>query len=429
MAYTYKFIPSGEPIQTSPKVSYRNDVEATLSEYFYQSTDWYTIEEETALRSELYQNVDVRINSIINPTTGDNLENDYKKVLFKDLDHSVNLGRTYRFDSNYWLTINVDKIKTLFQTVLVKRCNNVLRWIDETTGALYEVPCSIGYLIKENRDYATAGSAVVVPSGMVDCFFQINSKTNKIKPNQRFLFGNPSNWTAYRVEGGGINNFNNQQTLDNNSAALGRFSLAVDFANNETDDLVNGIANAYDNEYVLTVAESAISGNATQTVQLRATVTLNGETVSRNVTWASSNTAIATVNSSGLVTFVATGSCTITCSLENNSTVFDTTSVTVGASPVDNYQVVISPDKNYILEGQEQTWLVYLYKNNVQQVDTFIFSLDANTVPSANYTYTVLGNNSFKIKNIKMFLTDNLEITATSGLYSKVIPVSLRGAW
>ena len=98
---------------------------------------------------------------------------------------------------------------------------------------------------------------------MVDCFFQINSKTNKIKPNQRFLFGNPSNWTAYRVEGGGINNFNNQQTLDNNSAALGRFSLAVDFANSETDDLVNGIANAYENEYVLTITESSISGNAT----------------------------------------------------------------------------------------------------------------------------------------------------------------------
>jgi hypothetical protein len=98
-------------------------------------------------------------------------------------------------------------------------------------------------------------------------------------------------------------------------------------------------------------------------------------------------------------------------------------------SPVDNYQVVVSPDKNYILEGQEQTWLIYLYKNNVQQADTFSFSLDSNTVPSSNYIYTVLGDNSFKIKNIKMFLTDNLEITATSGLYSKTIIVSLNGAW
>jgi hypothetical protein len=413
----------------NPKETYTKLLQQTLNKEFYNSTDWYTVEEETVLRSETYQNVDVRINNVVAPTTGDNVEDDYKKILFKELNHSVDLGRLYRFDSNFWLTINVDKIKTLFQTVVVKRCNNVLRWLDEETGALYEVPCSIGYLIKENRDYATAGSAVVVPSGMVDCYFQINSKTNKIKPNQRFLFGNPSNWTAYRVEGGGINNFNNQETFDNNSAALGRFSLAVDFVNKQTDDLVNGIANAYDNQYVVTLDQSSISGNATQTIQLRASVTLNGESVVRTLIWSSNNTSIATVNSSGLVTLVSAGSCIITCSLSNNSSVYDTTSVTVGVSPVDNYQVVVSPDKNYILEGQEQTWLIYLYKNNVQQADTFSFSLDSNTVPSSNYIYTVLGDNSFKIKNIKMFLTDNLEITATSGLYSKTIIVSLNGAW
>lgn len=427
---SYPFMAAGSVLNNqNPKETYTKLLQQTLNKEFYNSTDWYTVEEETVLRSETYQNVDVRINNVVAPTTGDNVEDDYKKILFKELNHSVDLGRLYRFDSNFWLTINVDKIKTLFQTVVVKRCNNVLRWLDEETGALYEVPCSIGYLIKENRDYATAGSAVVVPSGMVDCYFQINSKTNKIKPNQRFLFGNPSNWTAYRVEGGGINNFNNQETFDNNSAALGRFSLAVDFVNKQTDDLVNGIANAYDNQYVVTLDQSSISGNATQTIQLRASVTLNGESVVRTLIWSSNNTSIATVNSSGLVTLVSAGSCIITCSLSNNSSVYDTTSVTVGVSPVDNYQVVVSPDKNYILEGQEQTWLIYLYKNNVQQADTFSFSLDSNTVPSSNYIYTVLGDNSFKIKNIKMFLTDNLEITATSGLYSKTIIVSLNGAW
>ena len=110
------------------------------------------------------------------------VEDDFKKLIFPDLDHSVNLGRMYYFDNNYWITINVDKLKTLSQTVLIRRCNNTLRWIDEQTGAYYQVPCAIGYLIKENRDYSTAGSAMVVPSGMIDCFYQINSKTKKKKP-------------------------------------------------------------------------------------------------------------------------------------------------------------------------------------------------------------------------------------------------------
>ena len=426
----YPFMTAGSVLNDqNPKETYRNLLSETLRKQFYNATDWYTIEEETALRSGVYQNVDVRVNDVVNPTTGDNVEDDYKKILFQELDHSVDLARMYRFDSNYWITINVDKIKTLFQTVLIKRCNNVLRWIDEETGALYEVPCSIAYLIKENRDYSTAGSALVVPSGMIECLFQVNSMSSKIKPNQRFLFGNQLNWTAYRVEGGGINNFNNQQTTDNDSASLGRLSLATDYVNKQTDDIVNGIANAYDNIYSISLSQTSISGQASQTVQLLATVLLNGETVSRNVTWASSNTSIATVSSSGLVTFVATGTATITAKLENNSTVTTTCTATVVGSLVDNYVVIASPDKNYVLESQEQTWLVYLYKNGTQQSDAFTFSLDSNGIPSSNYTYTVLGSNSFKIKNNKRYLGDVLEVSCVSGIYSKNITINLRGAW
>lgn len=429
MSYVYKFIPSGDAIQNPPKETYKAEVQQSLNDYFYQSVDWYTIQEETSVGSGQYQNVDVRVNNVINPTTADNIEDDFKKLIFPDLNHSVNLGRLYLFDDNYWITTNVDKIKSLAQTVIIRRCNNVLRWIDEQTGALYEEPCSIGYLIKENRDYSTAGSAIVVASGMIDVFFQVNARTNKIKPNQRFLFGNPNNWVAYRTEGGGINNFNNQKTLDNNSATLGRYSLAVDYVNDQTDNLTLGIANAFTNVYEVELNQSTGSGSIGQTIQLEETVTLNGETVSRNVTWASSNTSIATVSSSGLVTIIATGNATITCYLQNNETIYDTCVITGTGSPVDNYQVIFSPDSNYVLEGAEKTWTVYLYKNNVQQVDTFTFSLNTNMVPTENYTYTVLGGNSFKIKNIKRFLTDSLEITCTSGIYSNIITVSLRGAW
>lgn len=429
MSYVYKFIPAGHPIQKNAKDSYKDEFQAVIRDYFYQSTDWFTIEEETSVGSEQYQNVDARLGSIINPTTGDNIEDDYKKITFKEIDHSIDLGKFYKFNNNYWITINVDKVKTLAQTVLVKRCNNVLRWIDESTGALYQSPCSLGYLIKENRDYATAGSAVVIPSGMIDCFYQINSKTNKLKANQRFLFGNQHTWTAYRIEGGGINNYMNQETENNSSAYLGRLGMTVDFSNVDTDDTTNLIANYYDNRYVISLVQSSISGGIGQTVSLSASVTLNGSTVSRNLVWASSNSAIATVNSSGLVTFIGSGSCTITCSLENNSLVSAPCAVTVVGSPVDNYQVIISPNKNYVLEGSEQTWSVYLYKNNVIQADLFVFTLDSNTVPSSNYEYSVLGGNSFKIRNIERFLTDVLEVNCVSGLYSKIIAVQLKGAW
>lgn len=420
---------AGASIQKTPKQEYTDLFQENLYDQFYNSSDWYTITEETFLASGVYQNVDVRINSVINPTTSDNVEDDFKKLLFQDITHSVNLGRYYNFDNNYWITINVDKLKSLAQTVIVRRCNNMLRWIDEATGALYQVPCALTYVIKENRNYSSSGSQVIVPSGMTECFVQNNSKTQKIKPNQRFLFGNPNNWTSYRVAGGGINNFNNQQTTDNTSAGLIRMAVAVDYVNYDSDDIVNGIANDVDNTYVLTLNQDTISGSATQTVQLLATVTLNGETVTRSLVWSSSDATKATVSSSGLVTFVATGSCVITVSILENSSISDTCAVSVVSAPVDNYQVVVTPTSNYLLEGTNQTYTVYLHKNGVQQADAFVFVLDANTVPLGNYTYSVLGSNSFKVTNITKFLTDVLEVTCTSGAYSKVVSISLRGAW
>lgn len=416
----------------TPKQQYIDQFQETLNLQFSNASDIFTIQEETDFASGEYQNVVVRITGLINATTADNVEDDYKKILFKEVDHSVELGKMYFFDGSYWITINVDKIKTIAQTVIVKRCNEYLRWIDETNGALYEVPCTLGYLINENRDYATAGSAVVVPSGIIPCIVQYNSSTRTIQPNQRFLFGSQGQWTAFKVEGGGINNFSNTRISNNVKVGFSRLTLAVDFkspVNGEVDDLVNGIANYYTNAYSLVLNESSISGDSGQVVKLTAELTLNGQSVSRNLIWTSSDESIATVDASGLVTFVSDGTCSIRCQMENNSQVYDTCDVTVGTTPVDTYQVLFSPNENYVLEGQEKTWTCYLYKNNVQQVDGFTFVLNSGNVPNINYTYTELSVNSFKIRNIERFLTDELTITATSGVYSKVLEVSLKGAW
>jgi uncharacterized protein YjdB len=425
----YKFILAEKPIQMSPKQEYIDYLQRTMDEQFYNASDWFTIEEETSFASGEYQNVDVRVNSVVNIQTGERVGDDFKRLLFKTIGHPVSLGRMYRFSDNYWITVNVEEIKdSTTARVTVRRCNNVMRWIDDN-GGYHEAPCSINALIKENRDYSTAGSAMVVPSGMIDVLVQMTPYTRKLQPNKRFLFGNMDNWTAYRIEGGGIRNFDNLRTFDNLSVGLMMFNMATDYVNVEIDDVTNGIANAQNIVYTLTLNQASISGSSGQTVQLEAIVELNNQVVSRQVAWSSSNPNVATVNTSGLVTFLSTGIATITCSLLNNADVNDTASVTVVSSPVDNYQVLFIPSANYVLEDEERTWSVYLYKNGVQQADTFVFTLDANTVPSANYIYTVTGGNSFKIQNFGMFLTDTLNVTATSGAHSRDINISLRGAW
>src|SRR5213079_1429559 len=88
---------------------------------------------------------------------------------------------------------------------------------------------------------------------------------------------------------------------------------------------------------------------AGQTVQLTATPKdVNGTALSgRAVTWSSSNTSVATVNSSGLVSGVTPGSATITATSEGKS---GTASVTVTQVPVAT--VSVSPATATVQAGQ-----------------------------------------------------------------------------
>jgi hypothetical protein len=384
----------------------------------------------------------VRINThLISSDTGKNLGDDYKKILFKDLSHAVGLGFMYQFDDNYWLTINSEKTKNLAASSTVKRCNNTLRWYDYATGALYSEPCNLDYEILRNVNNESPSSLIVTPSGRFEILVQFNDRTNLIRPNQRFLFGNEDNWTAYKIVGGGINNFQNIETLDNTTPGMLRLTVVVDYLS-DNDDLTDGVAYENKQEYALTLGQTGISGILGATgIQIYPTVTLNGERVTRTVDWSSSNTGIAIIGATGiasgqtgvpsLLTLGRTGTAVVTGALSGNTGIHAHVNITVSSSSSNIYQVVIDPNKNYILEGKTQAYTVYLYTNGVKGSETFTFSVNAGTVPSDHYafSYTATPGNAFSVENKEMFLTDHLTITCTSGSYTGSIEVNLRGVW
>ncbi len=411
------------------KDDYVGYFQEVLNQEFENASDLWTIQEELPFASGILQNVKVRLLAhVINNDTGNKIGDDYKKILFKDLQHSVGIGVLYYFNDNYWITIQTDKTKQLAASAIIKRCNNVLRWMD-LDGGYHAIPCSIDYLINENRDYSTAGTSLVLPAAQLEIICQWNTESNLIRPNQRFLFGNANNWNAYKTLGGGINNFNNLKTSDNLSNGLMRLSVGANYVNMDTDDIVNGVADVRQMQYVVTIADQTITGNPANTRQLTEDTTMNGETVVRSVTWTSSNVAVATVSSAGLVTFVGVGTCNITCALLNNPTIFDVCVVTVTNAIVSNYQVVLTPDTNIILQGETQTYNCKLYLNGVLQVSTFTFTMGATTIPNTSYVFTVIDGNNFSVKNIKKDLTDTLTITCTSGTNSRVLDVILKGVY
>ena len=100
-----------------------------------------------------------------------------------------------------------------------------------------------------------------------------------------------------------------------------------------------------------TVPATGISLNQTsatlttqgQTLQLTATVTPDNAT-DKSVTWTSSNTAVATVSNTGLVTAVANGSATITATTADGSRLTATCTVTVNIPPVPSAESIsVSP--------------------------------------------------------------------------------------
>ena len=140
MSYKYTQIQSA--LVAPPKQTYIEDFNARLKEGFENSSDWFTIKEETYFASGVYADIDARVNYVIAAETGEKMSDDFKMLWFKDTSHSVKLGTMFYFNDNYWLCINTEKIKSLTSAVTVKRCNNTLRWMD-SDGGIYNVPCTM----------------------------------------------------------------------------------------------------------------------------------------------------------------------------------------------------------------------------------------------------------------------------------------------
>ncbi|MDQ6528401.1 Ig-like domain-containing protein [Flavobacterium sp. LHD-85] len=91
------------------------------------------------------------------------------------------------------------------------------------------------------------------------------------------------------------------------------------------------------------ISPASASLYAGNTQQLTATISPTNAT-NKNVTWSSSNTAIATVNSSGLVTAVSSGTATITATTQDGN---KTASATITVNPNTNFTVYFYKPSNW----------------------------------------------------------------------------------
>lgn len=326
-----------------------------------------------------------------------------------------------------WLCLALDSSTLYQQKGKIRRCTNEVRFYNDD-GQLIRIPCVFDDKINSEKNVALTGLKYI--NGITTLYMQYNPDAEQLKPNQRLVFGRIGAWTAFKVVSVGVNNFMNEVYWDNGTAGLLEVTMEASYVNEDTDDLVNGIADA--NKYSVKIDLGDMSASIGDSIKLTTTVLKNGEViVNKPVVWETSNSDVAIVEN-GVVSILANGKVSIKASLEGNRDIYDSITISVPESTEDVYKIVVTPyaeDSYGILQGDTVVFSCVLYKNGSPTDDLFVFELmDDTSVPSECYKFSVIDGTSFSVKNIRR-MNGTIFVKCISGEHEFIANIKLKGAW
>lgn len=397
----------------NPHDTYMGLEQASINDQWDNTTQVITVFEQDKVGSEQFHSIEVRVDTAIDMGTSYKQDDDFKLFAFRDLQHTVAKGLMYKYDNDFWITINTSELGTVTKDIHVRRCNNVMRWVDRTNGFINEIPCAIEYVLespKEQKD-----KDVKVANGHISVICQGNEVTRNIPKNTRFIF----NKEAYRFLA--YQKMLNEDTFDDSTADLLYLDMYLDMIESE-DDVANNIANAGAYVYEIEVEQSMSEQVKGGTVQLFPNVTLNGKTVEREVVYeiceCGCDHSYCTVDENGLVTITgeAGEQAQLIVSLKGNPQVNQLVVIDIVESVSDNNELIVSPIYNKCRVKSSITFNVDLYTNGIKQDN--VIGYTATGVPSNYYTLVRNGNtftlSALKVSTAPLVLTFNDEATGTS---------------
>lgn len=406
--------------------SFEEAFDANVIDMFDLSPTVHTISEQVEIGSSKYRDVSARVNRAISVYTGRNLGDDWRILIFKDKKHPITIGKKYYFNNNWWLTYNSDTYKNFAASCIVKRCNNMLRWLD-IHGNYYEEPAIFDLLIARARDQMSADDLINV-QGYLNVYAQLNDSTAKIRENQRFLVGQKQNRMAYKVFGGGVRNFINNETILDESAAMLMLTMGASHVNFATDDMEKGIANAFQLDHQIGGVPEFITMRPGAVFNLTPTVYRDGTpVVGAKFIYESESPSVATVDENGVIRVVAEGVAVVKVSYRDNPSVVASATVD-STSEHSGFNVIISPTPSFIAEGKEVVYTCSLYNNGEEVPANFAFSVSSETTADKDrFKFTIIDGNSFSVKCLRRSPYDEVVIDCVSPNASAKARIALKG--
>lgn len=342
----------------------------------------------------------------------------------------VNIGDLINWNNELWLCTEVDPIKKIYCKGYIKRCNNMLRGLDEN-GKLHEYPCIFDEHISQT-DFIYKDS-INTAYGRTTVYVQANDFTSNILENRRFIF----NKQAYKVTY--IFNHIMSDITQLKPSGVIKIEMVKD-QNSEDDDLVNMIANANSYKYSIVLNQSYFEGNIGDVGTIIPTIIFNNEVTSKEIVWSTDNDEIGIIDENGNYELLAEGIVNFKCSLKYNENIFAICTVNIKENFIDSIEntniifegIAKNTEGVYvseILQGGTKTYTVKKLINNIYNEEVLTIIDITTNIPNGYYTFVNNNDNTFSIKNIKRYDKEKVVIKATDGINESILQIQLKGVF
>ena len=384
-----------------PNESMRELQQAAMNDMWEVTTAKYTVLEQDDFGPLAFHEIEVWFDYVVGVTsTFMKNGNDYRKLIFRSIDHECTRGRYYKFDGSYWLVDFTDPTITVQKFVTVRRCNNWLRMIDPENGAIVQWPCVIDY--DATSPSPQVGSNIITPNNHLIVMVQGNKETSRLfKLNTRFMFGG----RPFKLQSFQNALMPNDETEQTNLLYLDLYLDELHDKDNQELQLAdNGEVN-----YVVQIdsSDKNIKVAVGKTGKFDAVVLLNGQEVKRDIVWLSSAPDTISVDSEGNYTVLSNSpaSVVVTAHISGNLEVNDFINIEIvnqeDIVPVVNIVPDFTKIRQYeIIEFNVE--MIYDGKPVQDIVSTVSLSKNEQIVNNKYLSIQDMGNNQYTIEAVNI---------------------------